>query len=445
MTARVPAARPPAFFYRKPQKKSGKSVSSELHCEEIPVRDLAAKYGTPLYIYSAAMIRERVRMFNRAFRGIPHTICYSVKANSNLSLLSLLARLGCGFDVVSAGELDRVLTAAPKAAKRVVFSGVGKTRDELRAALRADIHLFNLESQSEMEALAECAHRLKRHARIALRVNPDVAAKTHPYISTGLQQHKFGIPITEARELYRLATREKFLEVAAVSAHIGSQITDVAPFRATAERIATLVKALRKDGHRISSVDLGGGLGIDYGTGQQGRGNSLQRSFEASVRRYADALTHPLRQLGVHLLLEPGRSIIGPAGALITSVIYRKRNGNKRFVIVDAAMNDLIRPALYDASHEIVPLLGPGPGSPGETVDIVGPVCETGDFFARNRKLPEVVEGDQLAILDAGAYGMSIASNYNSRPRAAEVLVDGGSARQIRKRETTREMLALER
>jgi diaminopimelate decarboxylase len=405
----------------------------------VPVSVLAKKYGTPLYVYSASAIRERVRIFDRAFRKAPHTICYSVKANSNLQLLRVLAKLGCGFDVVSGGELERVLAAAPKAAKQTVFSGVGKTREELRAALRAGILIFNVESESELAALAECAAQLKRKARIALRVNPDVAAKTHPYISTGLQQHKFGIPMSDARALYRRASAEKFLEVAGVSVHIGSQITDVAPFAATAARVAQLVRDLRDDGHQIAFVDVGGGLGIDY----QGPDPRLA-AFRARVGRYADSIWKHLQKLQVHLLLEPGRSIVGPAGALVTSVVYRKTNGAKRFVIVDAAMNDLIRPALYGATHDIVPVQL-SPRAKNQSVDIVGPVCETGDFFARNRALPPVNDGDLLAILDAGAYGMAIASNYNTRPRAAEVLVDGKSVKLIRRRETTRDLLALER
>jgi diaminopimelate decarboxylase len=291
-----------------------------------------------------------------------------------------------------------------------VFSGVGKTRDELRAALRAGILLFNLESESELAALAECATQLRKIAEIALRLSPGLAAKTHPYISISLQQP-----------------------------NIGSQITEVAPFAATARRIAQLVGKLREDGHRIRFVDLGGGLGIDYEHPDQDLAQ-----FKRQVKRYAEALLAALRGLKVHLLLEPGRSIIGPAGALVTSVVYRKTNGNRNFLIVDAAMNDLIRPALYGAVHEIVPVRPPADG-PTETVDIVGPVCETGDFFARDCALPEVTEGDLLAILDAGAYGMAIASNYNTRPRAAEVMVDGKSVKLIRRRETIRALLAPER
>jgi diaminopimelate decarboxylase len=435
----MPDARPPAFTYRLSREVLHARRQAELYCDEVPVSQLAKKFGTPLYLYSASTIRERVRVFERAFQKAEHSICYSVKANSTLSLLRVLARLGCGFDVVSGGELERVRAAAPKAAKRVVFSGVGKTREELRTALRAGILLFNLESESELEALGECAAELRKRPRVALRVNPDVAAETHPYISTGLQQHKFGVPMGEVRGLYARAASTGYLEVAGVSVHIGSQITDVSAFAATAERIAQLIRELCQDGHQIRFVDVGGGLGIDYEHPDAGLGR-----FKAQVKAYAEALLAPLRKLKLHLLLEPGRSIVGPAGALITSVVYRKTNGSKRFVIVDAAMNDLIRPALYRVSHEIVPVCLGGSGEQ-ETVDVVGPVCETGDFFARDYELPVAEEGELLAILDAGAYGMALASNYNTRPRAAEVMVDGKSVKLIRRRETLKDLLAQER
>ncbi len=393
---------------------------------------LAERYGTPLYVYSAATIRKRTRELQRAFRKARHTICYSVKANSNLSILRLLANLGCGFDVVSGGELERVLRVDRRAASKVVFSGVGKRRDEIEAALKAGILLFNVESESELSLLAECAGRLKRTAQVALRVNPDVPAKTHPYISTGLHQHKFGIPIDQARGLYRRLLGDKQLRMRGVSVHIGSQITDVEPFALTLARVADLVRELRGDGHAIEYVDAGGGLGIAY-----------QHPDGPDFAAYAEALLGPLRGLKVHLLLEPGRSIVGPAGALLTRVLYRKTNNGKKFVIVDAAMNDLLRPSLYNAYHEIVPVQVRD-GAASETVDVVGPVCETGDFFARDRELPVVEEGDLVAILDTGAYGMVLASNYNTRSRPAEVLVDGKSVRVIRKRETTRDLLRAE-
>jgi len=436
MTARSqnPASpRPPGFTFRE-TKRGG--VPAVLHCENVSLPKLAEKYGTPLYVYSAAMIRERYDAFDAAFRGIPHTICYSVKANSNLSILRLLAKKGCGFDVVSGGELERVLTADRKAAKNVVFSGVGKTREELTAALKANIFLFNVESESELSVLAEVANHLRITAPLALRVNPDVAAETHPYISTGLHKHKFGVPFREARELYAKAARAKYLKARGVSVHIGSQITDVAPFGEAMARVADLVRELRADGHRIDSIDAGGGLGIAYE-------KPSPHEFSAYVATYAQALATPLRGLDVRLLLEPGRSIVGPAGVLLTSVVYRKQNDGKRFLVVDAAMNDLIRPALYGAYHEIIPVERSA-GDDSEVADIVGPVCETGDFFARDRALPTVNEGDLLAILDVGAYGMVLASNYNTRPRPAEVLVTGKAAKLIRRREKLSDLLRAE-
>ena len=325
-----------------------------------------------------------------------------------------------------------------------MFSGVGKTREEMTAALKAGIMLFNVESESELSAIAECAGRLRKSAPLALRVNPDVAAETHPYISTGLRKHKFGVPIGEARALYAAAARTKYLSVRGVSVHIGSQITDVAPFGEAMARVADLVRVLRKDGHRIDYIDAGGGLGITYD-------NPDPDESSASVAAYARALATPLRGLEVQLLLEPGRSIIGPAGVLVSSVIYRKENDGKRFLVVDAAMNDLIRPTLYGAYHEIVPVVrdvGPAADSEAatsEVTDIVGPVCETGDFFARDREMPVVEEGSLLAILDAGAYGMVLASNYNTRPRPAEVLVSGKAAKVIRRRENIADLLRAER
>jgi diaminopimelate decarboxylase len=425
--------RPPGFVFRK----VGRAGEIVLHCEEASLPRLAQRYGTPLYVYSVATIQRRLQAFQSAFRAVPHTVCYSVKANSNLSILRLLAREGCGFDVVSGGELERVLVADRRAAKNVVFSGVGKTRDEMIAALRAGILLFNVESEAELWTLAECAGRLRKTAAIALRVNPDVAAKTHPYISTGLHKHKFGIPIGSARALYAQASGTQSLEVAGVSVHIGSQITDVAPFAEAMARVADLVRCLRQDGHVVRYVDAGGGLGIDYE-----RADFAE--FAAQAARYAQAVIGSLRGLKAHLLLEPGRSIVGPAGALITAVIYEKSNGGKRFLVVDAAMNDLIRPALYDAYHEIVPVIGSGMLGKTEIVDVVGPVCESGDFFAHDREMPPVEEGNLLAIFDAGAYGMVLASNYNTRPRAAEVLVSGKTAKIIRKRERVRDVYAAE-
>ncbi|MGB0011034.1 MAG: diaminopimelate decarboxylase [Candidatus Sulfotelmatobacter sp.] len=430
--------RPAGFVLREGRKGLfHRSTKSYLHCENIPLAKLAERYGTPLYVYSVTTILQRLTDFQDAFHAVPHTVCYSVKANSNINILRLLARQGCGFDVVSGGELERVLVADRRAAKKVVFSGVGKSREEMTAALKAGILLFNVESESELWALAECAARSRTAARVALRVNPDVAANTHPYISTGLRKHKFGVPIRNARELYAKASASRYLKVAGVSVHIGSQITDVAPFAEAVGRVVALVLELRADGHRIDYVDTGGGLGIDY--------QKPASDFADDAARYARAVTSPLRGLKVHLLLEPGRAIVGPAGALLTSVIYRKENGGKHFLVVDAAMNDLIRPALYGAYHEIVPVVkSEASTAKMEVIDVVGPVCESGDFFARDRELRRVEEGDLLAILDVGAYGMALASNYNSRPRPAEILVRGKSAKVIRRRETIRELYSSE-
>jgi diaminopimelate decarboxylase len=430
--------RPPGFVLREERKGLfRRGENSTLHCEDVPLPKLAERYGTPLYVYSTTAILDRLTAFQNAFHKVPHTLCYSVKANSNVNILRLLARERCGFDVVSGGELERVLVADRRAAKKIVFSGVGKSREEMTAALKAGILLFNVESESELWALAECALRSRTVARIALRVNPDVAAETHPYISTGLRKHKFGVPIRSARELYAKASTAPHLKVAGVSVHIGSQITDVAPFAEAVDRVAALVRELRQDGHKIDYVDIGGGLGIDY--------QEPVTDFSDCVSRYARAVTTPLRGLKVHLLLEPGRAIVGPAGALLTSVIYRKENGGKRFLVVDAAMNDLIRPALYGAYHELVPVVQSRKSTAQmETTDVVGPICESGDFFARDRELPRAEEGDLLAILDVGAYGMALAANYNSRPRPAEILVRGKSAKIIRRRETARELFSAE-
>lgn len=432
MKARLPE-RPPGFTY----KSSGLLRRRELFAEEVSVARLAKKHGTPLYIYSRQAIRQRYQEFDAAFSGQAHTICYSVKANSNLSVLKLLASLGAGFDVVSGGELQRVLVVDKGAAKQVVFSGVGKQASEIDLALRTGILLFNLESASELKLLAARAAHLRKSASFAVRVNPDVNAQTHPYISTGLHEHKFGVPLDDARELYRLASEGKYLKAAGVSAHIGSQITELSPFRESMEKIAEFVVALRADGHNIRYVDAGGGLGIGYRSEQDS-------DFASEVQSYAEEISAPLQALGIHLLLEPGRSIVGPAGILVSRIVYKKINNRKLFLITDAAMNDLLRPALYDAYHAIVPVVAPEKNRL-ITADVVGPICESSDFFARRRDLPELEEGELLAVLDAGAYGMVLASNYNTRPRAAEVLVEGRRARVIRRRETIEDLLGLER
>jgi diaminopimelate decarboxylase len=405
-----------------------------LHCDGVSIETLTRRFGTPLYVYSADQMVERLRMFQQALSGRDHLVCYAVKANSALAILKLLASHGAGFDIVSGGELERVIVAAPEAVDRVVFSGVGKTAEEIDRALAAGILEFNVESEAELELLAARARKLKQKTRFALRVNPDVFAETHPYISTGLREHKFGIDIRRAREIYRKAAGNRWLEPHGVSVHIGSQIRSADPFGAALERVNKLVRQLGREGIALRSIDAGGGLGIDYHGG----------SFDPAsrVREYAAAIDDALEGFEGKLLLEPGRFLVAQAGALVARVLQVKRNGSKTFVITDAAMNDLIRPALYQAYHEIVPVK-PHAGR-ARTVDVVGPVCETGDFFARDRKLAPVEAGELVALLDAGAYGMAQSSNYNTRLRPAEVLVEGKSARLIRRRETMADLLAPE-
>jgi diaminopimelate decarboxylase len=387
-----------------------------------------------LYVYSADQIVERLQMFQQALAGRDHLVCYAVKANSALAILKILAHRGAGFDIVSGGELERVIAAAPEAVGRVVFSGVGKTAAEIDLALQAGILEFNVESEAELELLAARARKLKRKTRFALRVNPDVFAETHPYISTGLREHKFGIDIRRALAIYRGVKGNKWIEAHGVSVHIGSQIRSADPFGAALERLNKLIRQLAREGMELKCVDAGGGLGIDYHGGK----------FDPAghVRAYAAAISAALDGFEGQLLLEPGRFLVAQAGALVARVLNVKQNGRKTFVITDAAMNDLIRPALYQAYHEILPVkLRPGRA---KIVDVVGPVCETGDFFARDRKLAPVAPGDLVALLDAGAYGMAQSSNYNSRPKAAEVLIEGGQARLIRRRETMTDLLATE-
>lgn len=388
---------------------------------------------------------ERLGYFHQALNAQQHLVCYAVKANSTLGILKLFAQHGAGFDIVSGGELERILAAAPEAATRTVFSGVGKTASEIDRALDADILAFNVESEAELTLLADRARKRKKTARFALRVNPDVFAETHPYISTGLREHKFGIDIRQARRIYREAAGTRWLQPHGVSVHIGSQIRSVEPFGAAMQRVAKLIRELHKDGITLRTVDAGGGLGIDYHASASGA-KPAAFNAQAKVNEYAAALQSglepALRSLDLQLLIEPGRFLVAQAGALLTRVLYVKQNGKKTFVITDAAMNDLIRPALYQAHHEIIPVT-PRPGAK-RPVDIVGPVCETGDFFARDRKLPPIEPGDLLAILDAGAYGMAQSSNYNTRTRPAEVLLHDKQATLIRRRETTADLLAPE-
>jgi diaminopimelate decarboxylase len=428
-----PDARP--FHY------NGK-VPGELYCDSVSMSMLARKYGTPLYVYSAENIRQRVQLFSEAFAGMRHMVCYSVKANSNLSLLRLLSDLQTGFDIVSGGELERVRQVSKAAVRRVVFSGVGKTASEMDAALAAGILVFNVESPAELELLEQRAKHLRKRAPVALRVNPDVFAETHPYISTGMTEHKFGVEMRTAMRLYQRAARSRFLDPIGVSVHIGSQIRNAAPFGQALRRVNDLVRELHSQhGIVIRHIDAGGGLGISYKLpGEE------PEVFDpaAEVRAYARQIRQALAGFSGELLLEPGRFIIAQAGALVTRVLHEKRNGKKIFLVTDAAMNDLIRPSLYQAHHAILPLLA-RPKSKKKIVDVVGPVCETGDFFARDRALPAMNAGEFAAVLDAGAYGMSLSSNYNSRPRAAEVLVEGSRHRLIRRRETMRDLLAAEK
>jgi diaminopimelate decarboxylase len=407
--------------------------SRTLTCDQTPLPALAAEHGTPLYVYSQTQILERLQLFQSAFAAVPHTICYALKANSALAIIKLLAQHGSGFDIVSGGELARVQKVAKSALRKTVFAGVGKQIPEIDAALRAGILLFNVESASELDLIAARAEAVGIPARFSLRVNPDVFAETHPYISTGLSAHKFGIDIKIARALYRKAARRRWLIPTGVSVHIGSQIRAVDPFGAALERVANLILQLKKDGLPITHIDAGGGLGIEYG--------AVDFDPAAAVQNYASQVITATSSLNLHLLLEPGRFLVAQAGALVTTVLNVKKNGEKTFVITDAGMNDLIRPALYQAHHQILPVRQSTGTKP---VDIVGPVCESGDFFARDRPLPAAKPGDLLAILDAGAYGMSLSSNYNTRLRPAEVLVSGSEHRLIRRRETMRDLLAPE-
>jgi len=396
-------------------------VGGALQLEQVALAAVAARFGTPCYVYSRAVIEAAYRAYDAAFGALPHRVCYAVKANSNLAVLNVLARLGAGFDVVSGGELARVLRAGGQA-DRVVFSGVGKSAGELRQALTAGIACFNVESAAELERLNQVAGELGLRAPVALRVNPDVDAGTHPYISTGLKENKFGIPAPDALALYRRAASLPGLRVHGIACHIGSQLTDLAPLREAAGRIAALRLALLADGIAIEHVDLGGGLGIAY------RDEAVPGAAD-----YAAAISEPFAGAGVEISIEPGRSIVGPAGVLLTRVEYLKPGPQRNFAIIDAAMNDLLRPALYDAYHAVLPLREAG-GEP--TVwELVGPVCESGDFLAHARSLA-LAEGDLLALRDAGAYGFAMSSNYNTRPRPAEVMVDGDRMHLIRARET---------
>jgi diaminopimelate decarboxylase len=400
-----------------------------LHAEQVSLADLAAQYGTPAYIYSRAAIEAAYRQYQKAFRTIPTKICYAVKANSNLSILRLLAKQGSNFDIVSGGELYRLKRAGIPTA-RAVFSGVGKTREEISEALREGIHCFNIESESELDLLIEEATRARRRAPAAIRVNPDVESGSHRHISTGHHQHKFGIDWPTARRLYLAHRNTQWLEWKGISAHIGSQILSINPVRKAATRVASYFADLKTNGISIEHVDLGGGLGIRY-----------TNENPPSLKSYAQAIISAVKPQGCQLLLEPGRSIVGPAGILLMRVLHKKSNRGKNFIIVDAAMNDFLRPALYNGIHPITPVKRGAAQAKIIRADIVGPVCESGDSFLKDWPIDEVQAGDVLALWGAGAYGFAESSNYNSRPRPAEILVSGNKSKTIRQRETQAEML----
>jgi len=393
----------------------------ELCCEGVRLARIAAAAGTPVYVYSASALRQNYRRLARAFRGVPCLICYAVKANSNLSVLRELARLGAGFDIVSGGELYRTARAGI-AARRVVFSGVGKTAAEMDFALRRGILFFNVESAAELALLTMRARRLRRRARFLLRVNPDVDPRTHPHISTGLHAHKFGVGWQEALALARVGAARPELEFCGLSCHIGSQITRLDPFARALNRLEQLAGELHRHGLRVRYLDFGGGVGIRY-----------QKEKTLPLPAYAHSVMRVVRRLGCRLLLEPGRVIVAPAGTLLTTVLLEKSTPRRRFVVVDAAMNDLIRPALYGARHRIEPVRKTRRAA--SPCDVVGPICETADALGRDLSLPPLAPGDLLAVRDAGAYGFVLSSNYNARPRAAEVLVRGRRFRVIRRRE----------
>ena len=418
------------------QRKGGK-----LYAEGVSLEGLADRLGTPLYVYSAGTILDHYRRLRGALRAVDPLICYSVKANSNLAVLSLLAKAGSGFDVVSGGELERVRKAGGKPSK-CVFAGVGKTEEEIEAGLRHGVKAFHVESEEELERIACVAGRKKgRRAPVSLRVNPDVEAGGHAKITTGTYANKFGIPYEQVAAAYRKYAKDNRLKLVGVQMHIGSQITRSAPFRAAVRKMIPLVERLR-DRHELEYFDLGGGVGIVYedalASGRGGWWKAPKSERTMTLTDYATSLVPMLRNLKMQILVEPGRFLVGNAGVLVSEVLYRKETGRKHFTIVDAGMNDLVRPALYEAYHQIEPVGKPRPGA--ISTDVVGPVCESGDVFCHDRSLPPLERGDRVAMLSAGAYGFSMASNYNTRPRPAEVLVSGTRAKLIRKRETVADL-----
>jgi len=404
-------------------------INSQLCAEAVPLSSIADQYGTPCYVYSRAAIEQQWQAYNEAFANRPHLICYAVKANSNVAVLNILARLGSGFDIVSAGELERVITAGGDPSS-VIFSGVGKTTDDMQRALQAGIKCFNVESEAELMRLNSVSCELGMCAPVSLRVNPDVDAKTHPYISTGLKKNKFGVPWDQAITVYREAVELQYIEVVGIDCHIGSQITEVSPFVDAVSKLMELVQKLEKEGIKLQHIDIGGGLGIAY---EQEAELPTAEELISSVYAVIDNSDY-------EILVEPGRSIVGNAGVLLTKVEYLKEYPEKNFTIVDAAMNDLLRPALYGAWQEILPVIE-NSEKEVKRYDVVGPVCETGDFLGLDRSL-SVQEGDLLAVCSAGAYGFTMSSNYNSRARVAEIMVDGDSIHVVRQREDITALMA---
>lgn len=398
--------------------------NQSLHAESVNIADLVASYGSPLYVYSRSDIENNWREFDQAFGSHPHLVCYAVKANSNLAVLNVLARIGAGFDIVSVGELERVLAAGGKANK-CVFSGVAKTKDEIKRGLEAGIRCFNVESSAEMNRIEQVAAEMKSQAPISIRVNPNVDAKTHPYISTGLKENKFGVDIDEALDIYQVANNSEHLDVVGLDYHIGSQLIDVSPFVDALDKVLNLVERLNECGIAINHLDLGGGIGIKYN--------------DEKTIDIADYVATVIEKVGdLEIILEPGRSIVGNAGVFVTKVEFLKQNSDKSFAIIDGAMNDLLRPAFYNAYHQVLPVNEVAIGTEASW-DLVGPICETGDFLAKERQL-SLSEGDYLALMSAGAYGFTMSSNYNSRPRVAEVMVEGGNHYLIRERETIQDL-----
>lgn len=402
-------------------------VGRDLYCENVSLAEIAERVGTPFYVYSHASLTDRLRRFDSAFAPVAHIIAFAMKANSNLAILRLFAKAGCGADIVSGGELYRAL-AAGMDPKKIVFAGVGKTADEIRRAMEAGILMFNVESAQELEMINAVAEKIGARAPVALRVNPNIDPKTHPYISTGLKKNKFGIAIEQAVDAYRLAERLSHIEIVGIHKHIGSQLTQVRPFVDALKKILKLIEELKGKGIAIRYLNLGGGLGITY-----------DDEKPPEPRALADAVVPLVADKGFTLVFEPGRFLVGNAGALVTRTLYLKQSGKKNFVIVDAAMNDLVRPSFYDAYHEIRPVVKNSRKK--ITADVVGPICESSDFLAKDRVLAEVRPGELLAVMSAGAYGFSMASNYNARPRVAEILVRGESFDVIRKRESLDDLI----